>query len=97
MAAAIVAAGAEPAMNARHQPLRIDEVAGADLVDPHGRARVAFEQRADAPGMVHMDVCDDDVREVVRPHAEAIERRDDPVVIRPGPGSIRAGSAASTR
>ena len=79
------------ARGARHQPVRIDEVPGADLVHPHGRARVPFEERADAPGMIHVDVRDHDVREVVRSHAEAIERRDDAVVSAPGPGLDQRG------
>ena len=72
----------------------VDQVARARLVDPNRGARVALEQRAGAAGVVHVDVRDDDVCEIVRVDAERIERRGQPVVVGARAGLDQAGLCA---
>jgi hypothetical protein len=69
------------ARGARHQPVRIDEMPCTDLVHPDRRAGVPLEERTDAAGVIHVDVGDDDVRQLVRLDAEPIQRNDDAVVV----------------
>ena len=73
------------------QARRVDQVAGARLVDPYRGARVARKQRAGAAGVIHVDVRDHDVREIVRVDAERIERCGQPVVIGTRAGLHQAG------
>ena len=62
------------------------------LVDPDGGRGVALEQRAGAARVVEVDVRDDDVREVVAPDAERVERRGEPIgPSAPGPRLDKAG------
>ena len=71
---------------ARDQARRIDQVARADLVHPDLRARIRLEERPDAAGVIHVDVGDDDVGEVVGADAKGLEPRQDAIVIRLRPG-----------
>ena len=56
------------------EPLRVDEVPGALLVDVHRGVREGVGHVADAAGVVEVDVGDGDAGEVVAADAELVER-----------------------
>ena len=64
----------EDAAGAGHQPLGVDEVPGAALVDDDLGAGEHRGQRAHAAGVVEVDVRDDDRREVAGADAQRGER-----------------------
>ena len=79
------------ARGGRGQARGVDQVARTRLVDPDRGAWVAHEQRTGAAGVVHVDVRDHHVCEIVRVDAERIERCSQPVVIGTWAGLHQAG------
>jgi len=69
-------------------------VAGPRLMDPDCGAWVAHEQCTGTAGVVHMDVRDHHVCEIVRVDAERIERCGQPVMIGTWAGLHQAGLRA---
>ena len=79
------------ARGGRDQARGVDQVARPRLVDPYRGARVARKQCAGAAGVVHVDVRDHHVCEIVRVDAERFERCGQPVVIGTRAGLDQAG------
>ena len=82
---------------ARDQPGWLGKVSGPAFVDPDGRPWERGGQRSDAPGVVEVDVRQDDVCKRVRADPERFERPRDRLTDVPGPVSTNAGSVAFNR